>query len=61
MFSDAPSGKLGTLVQESSALIHPDLDRRHMGQVRTAGSSSYKKRVYKSDVLASATLTKLQF
>lgn len=42
------------------ALIHRGLDIRHMGQVRTAGSS-YKKSVYKSGVLASATLTKPQF
>lgn len=60
MFPDAPSSTLGILVQKSFALIHQDLDGRHIGQVRTAGSS-YKKSVYKSGVLASATLTKLQF
>lgn len=60
MFPDAPSSTLGILVRKSFSLIHQGLDRRHIGQVRTAGSS-YKKNVYKSAVLASATLTKLLF
>lgn len=45
--------------KQSFALIRV-LNTSHMGQVRAAGSS-YKKRVYKSSVLASATWTKLRF
>lgn len=58
MFSDAPSGTLGILVQKKLC-FGSRLGGRHMGQVRTAGS--IHKKIVKSGVLESPTLTKLQF